>query len=262
MLHCFGAMMLIAAARDGAADHLLLREDPRRGRSGRLRVLGRSCSRSRLGIFGHETAYVGFLHGLNALILFSVALMAGRTWPRRDRRTSRAPYEDAADAVIRKDRVRLIVGLVLTLAIVGPLGWMWWNSLLPCVVLRHGHGRTPTTAEVRAAGSPGEHHDMEGMAHGSSGVSVAVLDTAEGASPTSSSTSPPARARCELASGKTVEGYTLNGTSPGPLIEATVGQLVEVRLHNESSRVGWRCTGTASTSPTPRTASPGSPRTP
>ena len=31
-----------------------------------------------LGIFGRESAYVGFLHGLNALVLFSVATMAGR----------------------------------------------------------------------------------------------------------------------------------------------------------------------------------------
>jgi hypothetical protein len=31
-----------------------------------------------LGIFGHESPYVGFLHGLNALILFSVATIAGR----------------------------------------------------------------------------------------------------------------------------------------------------------------------------------------
>jgi hypothetical protein len=31
-----------------------------------------------LGIFGHESPYVAFLHGLNALILFSVATMAGR----------------------------------------------------------------------------------------------------------------------------------------------------------------------------------------
>ena len=31
-----------------------------------------------LGIFGHEAAYSGALHGLNALILFSVATQAGR----------------------------------------------------------------------------------------------------------------------------------------------------------------------------------------
>ncbi len=30
------------------------------------------------GIFGHEVPYIGFLHGLNALILFSVATQAGR----------------------------------------------------------------------------------------------------------------------------------------------------------------------------------------
>ncbi|WP_239090857.1 multicopper oxidase family protein [Asanoa iriomotensis] len=40
--------------------------------------------------------------------------------------------------------------------------------------------------------------------------------------------------RFRLASGREIDGYTVNGRSPGPLIEATVGQLVEVRLVNES----------------------------
>ncbi|MGN6129336.1 MAG: multicopper oxidase family protein, partial [Nocardioidaceae bacterium] len=35
-----------------------------------------------------------------------------------------------------------------------------------------------------------------------------------------------------LATGRRVDGYTLNGTSPGPRIDVTVGQLLEVRLHN------------------------------
>ena len=30
-----------------------------------------------------------------------------------------------------KDRIRLGIGLVLTLALVVPLGWMWWDSRLP-----------------------------------------------------------------------------------------------------------------------------------
>ena len=34
-----------------------------------------------LGIFGHEFPYLGALHGLNALLLFSVATMAGRKRP-------------------------------------------------------------------------------------------------------------------------------------------------------------------------------------
>jgi FtsP/CotA-like multicopper oxidase with cupredoxin domain len=37
----------------------------------------------------------------------------------------------------------------------------------------------------------------------------------------------------EISPGRTIDGYTLNGRSPGPAITATVGQLVEVRLTNE-----------------------------
>ena len=41
-----------------------------------------------------------------------------------------------------------------------------------------------------------------------------------------------------LASGRKVEGYTFNGTSPGPTIEATEGDLLEVRVHNEDVEDG------------------------
>lgn len=41
-------------------------------------VLGAVLLQVALGIFGHESPYVGFLHGLNALVLFSLATMAGR----------------------------------------------------------------------------------------------------------------------------------------------------------------------------------------
>jgi hypothetical protein len=41
-------------------------------------VLGLVVLQVALGLFGHETPYAGMLHGLNALILFSVALQAGR----------------------------------------------------------------------------------------------------------------------------------------------------------------------------------------
>ena len=41
-----------------------------------------------------------------------------------------------------------------------------------------------------------------------------------------------------LESGRKVEGYTLNGASPGPTIEATVGDLLEVRVHNEDVEDG------------------------
>jgi FtsP/CotA-like multicopper oxidase with cupredoxin domain len=138
--------------------------------------------------------------------------------------------------VILKDRVRLTVGLVLTLAIVGPLGWMWWDSRLPASYSAMDMG------ELDYGGGPGsalsgEHHDMQNMSHGSS-VSVADLDT-DTKRPADVVVDLTARqGKVQLASGKTVEGYSLNDKSPGPLIEATVGQLVEVRLHNESVKGG------------------------
>ena len=42
------------------------------------------------------------------------------------------------------------------------------------------------------------------------------------------------RATVPVPGGRAVEGYTLNGTSPGPTIRARQGQLVEVTLVNES----------------------------
>jgi len=122
------------------------------------------------------------------------------------------------------------------LAIVVPLGWMWWDSRLPASYSAMDMG------EIDYGGGPGgassgEHHDMENMAHGST-VSVADLDT-ETKRPADVVVDLTARqGKVELASGKTVSGYSLNDSSPGPLIEATVGQLVEVRLHNESVKGG------------------------
>jgi FtsP/CotA-like multicopper oxidase with cupredoxin domain len=42
------------------------------------------------------------------------------------------------------------------------------------------------------------------------------------------------KGKVRLASGQQIDGYTFNGTSPGPVIRAVQGQLVQVRLVNES----------------------------
>jgi len=49
-----------------------------------------------LGIFGHENAVFGLLHGLNALLLFSLAFMAGK------RLKSQAPDRSV---VVERERV-------------------------------------------------------------------------------------------------------------------------------------------------------------
>ena len=133
-------------------------------------------------------------------------------------------------------RLRVLVGVVLTLAIVGPLGWMWWNSLLPASysVMDMGYADY-------GGGPPPAKHDMAGMAgmeHAASGVSVSSLDTPKGGRPDVVVNLTARQGKVTLASGRTVEGYTINGTSPGPVIRATVGDLVEVHLRNDDVEGG------------------------
>lgn len=45
-------------------------------------VLGLVVLQVALGLFGHSTPYAGLLHGLNAMVLFAVALQAGRRVPK------------------------------------------------------------------------------------------------------------------------------------------------------------------------------------
>ena len=58
-------------------------------------VLGLVVLQVFLGLMGHETAWSGLLHGLNALILFTVALGAGRMVSAPAAGVA-SPYEDAA----------------------------------------------------------------------------------------------------------------------------------------------------------------------
>ncbi len=139
----------------------------------------------------------------------------------------------------RRDRVRLLVAVALSVALVGPVGWMWWHSRLPSAYTAMSMGYADYGGGPRPAAGAG-HDGMGGMGGTDDGESVSVpsLDT-EATGPPDVVVDLTARAeRFRLASGQRVDGFTLNGSSPGPVIEATVGQLVEVRLHNESVRGG------------------------
>jgi FtsP/CotA-like multicopper oxidase with cupredoxin domain len=124
---------------------------------------------------------------------------------------------------VTSERKRLIVALVATAALLLPLGWMWQSSLLPdsYSVMDMGYpdygGGSATMTD---------HHLM--------GTSVADL-IADPARPADVRLTLTARKQAfRLASGQRVDGYTVNGTSPGPVIHAVEGQLVEVRLVNKS----------------------------
>ncbi len=79
-------------------------------------------------------------------------------------------------------------------------------------------------------GGPTDHE----MGNHSGGVSIVDLGVADDR-PANVTVELTARQETfTLASGRSVDGYTLNGQSPGPMIEAQQGDLVEVRLQNES----------------------------
>ncbi|MGY0232087.1 multicopper oxidase family protein [Longispora urticae] len=118
-------------------------------------------------------------------------------------------------------RARPLFGCLATVIVLAPLAWFWYASLVPdsYSIMDMGH----------ADRSDGHHHGTR---------SVQTL-TVDPGLPADVKVTLTARAeRFALASGRWVRGYTLNGTSPGPVIRAVQGQLVEVALVNESVEDG------------------------
>ncbi len=135
-------------------------------------------------------------------------------------------------------RRRLLAGCFSAVLVLAPLVWWWQASLLPAEYsvmdmgyLDYGGGsHDPMAGHGRTGEMPG----MGTTGPAAAAVSVADLVT---------KTERPADVRVDLvarkqafrlASGRRVEGYTLNGRSPGPQIDVTEGQLLEVHLTNAS----------------------------
>ncbi|MDH4159826.1 MAG: multicopper oxidase family protein [Actinomycetota bacterium] len=124
-----------------------------------------------------------------------------------------------------KRRWGLVVACLATAAILAPLGWLWWNSLIPAQysVTEMGYadyGGGPTAS------------DMAGMHHDAVSIDTLTVGTDRPADVEYELTA--RQERFTLASGRSVDGYTLNGESPGPVIRATQGDLVEVTVTNDS----------------------------
>ena len=133
--------------------------------------------------------------------------------------------------------------MLATVAILAPLAWMWQASRTPAVYsvmdmgyLDYGGGPPPAT---HAGGHTNE---------SSSGQNAGGQDPGPRRSVTALVADPKRAAdvRVRLVTreqrftvgGRTVAGFTLNGTSPGPQIRARQGQLIEVQLRNESVASG------------------------
>ena len=127
-----------------------------------------------------------------------------------------------APAPRRRGRRHRLVAVAATVVVLAPLAWMWQASLLPDTYSAADMGFRD---EGRGTSGHGEHAGGRGVdtltepSFEPADVRVELVARAE-----------PVR----LASGEELAGFTLNGTSPGPEIHAELGQLVEVRLVNES----------------------------
>ncbi|MEV6851733.1 multicopper oxidase family protein [Actinoplanes sp. NPDC051411] len=108
--------------------------------------------------------------------------------------------------------LKVAVASAATLAVLGPIGWFWQASRVPA---------TYDMAEMGYAdfgGGPASGHH-----HASGGTSVASLTSPSGVAPDVAVT---------LTARRDGSRYTLNGQTPGPVIHAVRGQLVQVTLVN------------------------------
>ncbi len=122
-------------------------------------------------------------------------------------------------------RTTLAAALLGAAAVVGLPAWSWQASLLPASYAADDMG------VVDLGG---------GSAHGHGGHTTSVDALAPPADrPADVEVTLTARAQTfEVAPGQVVDGYTLEGTSPGPEIRVVQGQLVQVRLVNDSVEGG------------------------
>ena len=125
-------------------------------------------------------------------------------------------------------RLRTFLACVGTVVILAPLGWLWWSSLLPdeYSVMDMGY------VDLGGGPAPPRAGSHARMGEGAMSIASLTVDPARRADVRVDLVA--RKETITLASGEEVEGYTLNGRSPGPTITARQGDLVEVRVDNEN----------------------------
>jgi FtsP/CotA-like multicopper oxidase with cupredoxin domain len=117
-----------------------------------------------------------------------------------------------------------VLALVALTGVLGTLGWSWSASLVPSTYSVLDMGR------VDHGGGPAHPHG--GTGHGGA-RSVADLTGPATGQPDIAVELTARQESFALLSGERVSGYTLNGTSPGPALQAHQGDLVQVTLLND-----------------------------
>lgn len=132
-------------------------------------------------------------------------------------------------------RLRLLLAGLATAVLVVPLGWLWWASLMPdeYSVMDMGHAELGGGPDLRSVAV----HAGHGSGRDPHAAVATSVDTLVGSTDGLPAVRMELVARAEsftLASGEQVDGYTLNGSSPGPTVRATQGDLVAVTLVNDN----------------------------
>ena len=127
-------------------------------------------------------------------------------------------------------------GVVLLLVV---LSTWWAGSRLPAAYSVDSMGVVDLGLGRDAAAGPSHSHGGSGGG-GAPAATVSVTDLrADPDRPADVRVELTARAGpVMLADGRTVQGYSLNGTSPGPVVRAVQGDMVEVVVRNETVAAG------------------------
>jgi FtsP/CotA-like multicopper oxidase with cupredoxin domain len=134
-------------------------------------------------------------------------------------------------------RTRLIVACVATLAVLLPLGWMWQRSLMSDTysVTDMGYADYGIDAKGKPMPTPSasKHEHGAGKDAKDRDISIATLvERSKKAADVEVDLS--AQEGTFPLAGHEIEGFVLNGRTPGPEIVVKQGELVEVRLHNDN----------------------------
>jgi hypothetical protein len=133
--------------------------------------------------------------------------------------------------------LRIALPIVAALSIVAPLAWLWQDSRVPAAysVMDMGY-RDYGMGAIPEEGDGGHGGHMQGSMAGHQMAQPRVVTDmiVDPARPADVRVDLVTRQKMLTVGGRSVPGFTVNRTSPGPEIRALQGQLIEVHLRNES----------------------------
>lgn len=133
--------------------------------------------------------------------------------------------------------LRFALPILATVAIIAPLAWLWQASRVPArySVMEMGYHDYGGVATLdTGTGGHGSHGQGNGNGHHLGGSRLVTDMVADPARPADVRVELVTRQQMLSVGGRSIPGFTVNGTSPGPELRATQGQLIEVQLRNES----------------------------